>query len=145
DVCSSDLLPTGSTGGAQKITAGFGRSMSHRTRTTSLNNAPRHKDSWRWITNRNPSTRCTICSFTTTCESAKRHSLNWPHVGDKVAKHSSKRFSKPIISWQEYTGSGAWVNLCAEMKDRKSTRLNSSHVKISYAVFCLKKKKERQS
>src|SRR5690606_42037284 len=28
--------------------------------------------------------------------------------------------------------------------DRKSTRLNSSHVKISYAVFCLKKKKNRQ-
>src|SRR5690606_39658228 len=26
-------------------------------------------------------------------------------------------------------------------QDRKSTRLNSSHVKISYAVFCLKKKK----
>src|SRR5690606_42044493 len=29
-----------------------------------------------------------------------------------------------------------------ENKDRKSTRLNSSHVKISYAVFCLKKKKK---
>src|SRR5436309_8821474 len=28
----------------------------------------------------------------------------------------------------------------AEIIDRKSTRLNSSHVKISYAVFCLKKK-----
>src|SRR5690606_26065212 len=28
--------------------------------------------------------------------------------------------------------------------DRKSTRLNSSHVKISYAVFCLKKKKYNQ-
>src|SRR5207302_7514296 len=27
-----------------------------------------------------------------------------------------------------------------KMRDRKSTRLNSSHVKISYAVFCLKKK-----
>src|SRR5690606_39579509 len=27
------------------------------------------------------------------------------------------------------------------LEDRKSTRLNSSHVKISYAVFCLKKKK----
>src|SRR6266700_222411 len=27
-----------------------------------------------------------------------------------------------------------------ELQDRKSTRLNSSHVKISYAVFCLKKK-----
>src|SRR5690606_41487841 len=30
-----------------------------------------------------------------------------------------------------------------ELQDRKSTRLNSSHVKISYAVFCLKKKKIR--
>src|SRR5690606_40384440 len=29
--------------------------------------------------------------------------------------------------------------------DRKSTRLNSSHVKISYAVFCLKKKKENKT
>src|SRR5436309_13913036 len=29
--------------------------------------------------------------------------------------------------------------------DRKSTRLNSSHVKISYAVFCLKKKKTQLS
>src|SRR5690606_41720074 len=29
----------------------------------------------------------------------------------------------------------------AATQDRKSTRLNSSHVKISYAVFCLKKKK----
>src|SRR5207302_6608804 len=28
------------------------------------------------------------------------------------------------------------------LSDRKSTRLNSSHVKISYAVFCLKKKKK---
>src|SRR5690606_40410460 len=32
-----------------------------------------------------------------------------------------------------------WDNFMGE--DRKSTRLNSSHVKISYAVFCLKKKK----
>src|SRR5439155_6194497 len=33
------------------------------------------------------------------------------------------------------------VVLCMHMSDRKSTRLNSSHVAISYAVFCLKKKK----
>src|SRR5690606_39310338 len=32
-----------------------------------------------------------------------------------------------------------------EVEDRKSTRLNSSHVKISYAVFCLKKKKNTQA
>src|SRR6266511_2264918 len=31
-----------------------------------------------------------------------------------------------------------------EQRDRKSTRLNSSHVKISYAVFCLKKKKKKK-
>src|SRR5207302_8352970 len=30
-------------------------------------------------------------------------------------------------------------------QDRKSTRLNSSHVKISYAVFCLKKKKKKKT
>src|SRR5687768_18070001 len=30
-----------------------------------------------------------------------------------------------------------------ELEDRKSTRLNSSHGYISYAVFCLKKKKEK--
>src|SRR5690349_23724596 len=29
-------------------------------------------------------------------------------------------------------------------QDRKSTRLNSSHVEISYAVFCLKKKKKKK-
>src|SRR2546426_8059554 len=32
--------------------------------------------------------------------------------------------------------------LCFSDRDRKSTRLNSSHLVISYAVFCLKKKKE---
>src|SRR5690606_40212382 len=34
------------------------------------------------------------------------------------------------------------AKLARRLTDRKSTRLNSSHVKISYAVFCLKKKKK---
>src|SRR5437870_10435972 len=34
---------------------------------------------------------------------------------------------------------------CASPRDRKSTRLNSSHVAISYAVFCLKKKTSDQA
>src|SRR5207302_10458892 len=38
--------------------------------------------------------------------------------------------------------SGVRVLDVLPLGDRKSTRLNSSHVKISYAVFCLKKKKE---
>src|SRR3712207_8010865 len=33
---------------------------------------------------------------------------------------------------------------CARSGDRKSTRLNSSHANISYAVFCLKKKKKKK-
>src|SRR5438874_6554063 len=33
----------------------------------------------------------------------------------------------------------------AKLQDRKSTRLNSSHVEISYAVFCLKKKKQKKT
>src|SRR5438445_4422103 len=41
---------------------------------------------------------------------------------------------RPQTSWAVCkTSTGAWV-------DRKSTRLNSSHPNISYAVFCLKKK-----
>src|SRR3712207_7230828 len=36
---------------------------------------------------------------------------------------------------------GQWKVLAVTAQDRKSTRLNSSHANISYAVFCLKKKK----
>src|SRR5438034_8573360 len=44
----------------------------------------------------------------------------------------------------------AWADLCHRRSvsrggaDRKSTRLNSSHTVISYAVFCLKKKKKKK-
>src|SRR5690349_22342891 len=42
------------------------------------------------------------------------------------------------------SGPDGAANLQAWREDRKSTRLNSSHVEISYAVFCLKKKNNRQ-
>src|SRR2546421_9704315 len=45
-------------------------------------------------------------------------------------------------------GSGSvshWLAPCAPFGDRKSTRLNSSHDQISYAVFCLKKKKKKKT
>src|SRR5436853_2228673 len=46
--------------------------------------------------------------------------------------------ARPII----YAGGGIISsNAAAELADRKSTRLNSSHLGISYAVFCLKKKR----
>src|SRR5690606_32391008 len=40
---------------------------------------------------------------------------------------------------------GIVVAIQRQLGDRKSTRLNSSHVKISYAVFCLKKKKKKKN
>src|SRR5690348_18093700 len=40
-------------------------------------------------------------------------------------------------------GAGAVLELAVACQDRKSTRLNSSHPSISYAVFCLKKKKQK--
>src|SRR4051812_49482959 len=39
---------------------------------------------------------------------------------------------------------GRVVDVGGDRRDRKSTRLNSSHMSISYAVFCLKKKKKKQ-
>src|SRR5438874_13463943 len=42
-------------------------------------------------------------------------------------------------------GRGIVPPVRGQLRDRKSTRLNSSHVEISYAVFCLKKKKKKQN
>src|SRR5690606_39838736 len=47
-------------------------------------------------------------------------------------------------SYASYSGTSMAAPHVAGV-DRKSTRLNSSHVKISYAVFCLKKEKYRRS
>src|SRR5690349_23441495 len=43
---------------------------------------------------------------------------------------------------QHCAGRGVFRLCNSRPKDRKSTRLNSSHVEISYAVFCLKKKRK---
>src|SRR5256885_16312696 len=42
-------------------------------------------------------------------------------------------------------GFGIRIDGALEQADRKSTRLNSSHLVISYAVFCLKKKKKNRN
>src|ERR1035438_10801769 len=44
-------------------------------------------------------------------------------------------------SWGSWTAYGEGGYGLSSFSDRKSTRLNSSHLGISYAVFCLKKKK----
>src|SRR5690554_7163690 len=61
-------------------------------------------------------------------KAAKENSAQSQHVGARWYNRSTSRsFNFPKMMNAE---------------DRKSTRLNSSHVRISYAVFCLKKKKK---
>src|SRR5438874_7453772 len=49
-----------------------------------------------------------------------------------------------VENTNEHAKAGVMIrdSLEPDARDRKSTRLNSSHVEISYAVFCLKKKKD---
>src|SRR5690625_6690761 len=47
--------------------------------------------------------------------------------------------AKPVEKWVG-TPQAPTIAFLGRLEDRKSTRLNSSHVAISYAVFCLKKK-----
>src|SRR5205807_8892579 len=51
--------------------------------------------------------------------------------------------SRPVVDREEMESDAALITdevIQGEHQDRKSTRLNSSHLVISYAVFCLKKK-----
>src|ERR1039457_368063 len=64
-------------------------------------------------------------------------------VSSFLAHASSARWWTPS---KFQPGFSSWIAFCASSKpsadaDRKSTRLNSSHLVISYAVFCLKKKR----
>src|SRR5260221_9715811 len=55
-----------------------------------------------------------------------------------------KNYNLPGKNVAIYLCNGAAAPLVLLLLDRKSTRLNSSHTVISYAVFCLKKKKKIQ-
>src|SRR3712207_7912383 len=56
----------------------------------------------------------------------------------------SSRFEESVREYS-YTGGYTTVYPIKVNQDRKSTRLNSSHANISYAVFCLKKKKKNKN
>src|SRR5690606_41738035 len=62
-----------------------------------------------------------------------------PDVGSQVLDLRYESRANARLGPQQFLGELG--EPCGASLDRKSTRLNSSHVKISYAVFCLKKKK----
>src|SRR5690606_40205637 len=62
--------------------------------------------------------------------------LNWKVENRQLSHYSVTKKDGTKLPKDKYIGS------LRDFRDRKSTRLNSSHVKISYAVFCLKKKKK---
>src|SRR5690606_41813631 len=96
--------------------------------------------------------RSTLFPYTTLFRSGINHYFGW--YGGKIedlgpwAKKVQQDFPEYKVMLTEYGADGN-IDIGQESiekpenvvtgKDRKSTRLNSSHVKISYAVFCLKK------
>src|SRR3712207_7712716 len=86
--------------------------------------------------------RSTLFPYTTLFRSGgrrgERHGrvpLEHP-VGGAGGEHRAARIAEPVID--DFAARADDL----EPEDRKSTRLNSSHANISYAVFCLKKKKK---
>src|SRR2546422_5476534 len=82
--------------------------------------------------------RSTLFPYTTLFRST-RHGLH-AALGGGVAV-AAMRNTLVILEGGKGT-EGAQVTFATAWRDRKSTRLNSSHGYISYAVFCLKKKKQ---
>src|SRR2546430_5660690 len=85
---------------------------------------------------------------------ARRYFLLWLAAADSGSTNGKNfqagllfRKASVLIPTAPGPGAGAAGSACNGMtlrKDRKSTRLNSSHSQISYAVFCLKKKKKKR-
>src|SRR2546427_13273858 len=75
--------------------------------------------------------RSTLFPYTTLFRSpARRH-------------HGAVRVVAGVGEYTDEPGTGGAERCLGRRVDRKSTRLNSSHSQISYAVFCLKKKKNK--
>src|SRR2546429_4679875 len=84
--------------------------------------------------------RSTLFPYTTLFRSVKGH---------QPTRRRSRLRCEPVPRGGPGRGSEAlgcwWRRRCCSSPDRKSTRLNSSHGYISYAVFCLKKKKKNKT
>src|SRR5256885_4562328 len=82
--------------------------------------------------------RSTLFPYTTLFRSASHSGARWwPYSAcpDRRRAPKAGKRADPELDSDRVRGGHHWL------QDRKSTRLNSSHLVISYAVFCLKKKK----
>src|SRR5690242_21211652 len=85
--------------------------------------------------------RSTLFPYTTLFRSLGRksriaHCIDHFDPGSQLAEHAARL---SIVGHLFVPELAPWIKV---IEDRKSTRLNSSHMSISYAVFCLKKKKQ---
>src|SRR2546426_3650759 len=83
--------------------------------------------------------RSTLFPYTTLFRSPRARPR---HGRDRLGEHGRAERRRQLRPDERHPGAG----LRGEGRgDRKSTRLNSSHLVISYAVFCLKKKKKKKT
>src|SRR3712207_7711972 len=81
--------------------------------------------------------RSTLFPYTTLFRSARPHPAGRRLPGRREGEHRHVPARRPAGTIDRVSATGEYEYA----PDRKSTRLNSSHANISYAVFCLKKKK----
>src|SRR5688572_31513093 len=79
--------------------------------------------------------RSTLFPYTTLFRSRSRCRSRTPRANAAERQHRSRAHA--------HRRRGGGLECLEHHADRKSTRLNSSHSQISYAVFCLKKKKKK--
>src|SRR3712207_8763178 len=88
--------------------------------------------------------RSTLFPYTTLFRSAERGGRAGAALAEQAAHHTQPRVVEQAVVHRVRLVGVHLAHVVDQLRglDRKSTRLNSSHANISYAVFCLKKKKE---
>src|SRR5438132_7300673 len=86
--------------------------------------------------------RSTLFPYTTLFRSAPGDRPQGGPLGPADAGGIRRRQPRLPDDRPDHDGDRGWRRRIPPASDRKSTRLNSSHTVISYAVFCLKKKKK---
>src|SRR2546426_7998593 len=86
--------------------------------------------------------RSTLFPYTTLFRSVERHREPIQSSSRSPRRHTSRGSGEHRAERGSPDGLRGQPSRPGQQRDRKSTRLNSSHLVISYAVFCLKKKKK---